>query len=446
MVTKLTATANTILIKEIRTIGLETFLPCTTLFSVLLDMKYSNDNRSYSFSLKYIKLLCLKSILVVLLFSCANSEVSMAGEDSVQIITGAERTDQYLQLLEGKRVGIVANQSSTVGSSHLVDSLVALKINVVRVFSPEHGFRGEADAGEHVKNEKDKKTGLPIISLYGNNKKPGKEQLEGLDIVIFDIQDVGVRFYTYISTLHYVMEACAENGIELLVLDRPNPNGHYVDGPVLDTNFRSFVGMHPIPIVHGMTIGEYARMINGEQWLKNKVQCNLRVMECLNYTHDTPYSLPLPPSPNLRSDLSIQLYPSLCLLEATTVTVGRGTDHPFEMYGHPDFPETGFSFVPKPGYGSKDPKHNGVKCKGFHLNDSVYYRMSRLDLSFLINANKLLDGKLFVEREKFFNLLAGNNILIKQITEGKSQEEIKETWKNDLNEFRKKREKYLLYE
>lgn len=364
----------------------------------------------------------------------------------MQIITGAERTDQYLQLLEGKRVGIVANQSSTVGSSHLVDSLIALNINVVRVFSPEHGFRGEADAGEHVKNEKDKKTGLPIISLYGNNKKPNKEQLDGLDILIFDIQDVGVRFYTYISTLHYVMEACAENGIGLLVLDRPNPNGHYVDGPVLDTNFRSFVGMHPIPIVHGMTIGEYARMINGEQWLKNKAQCNLRVIECVNYRHDTPYSLPIPPSPNLRSDLSIQLYPSLCLLEATTVTVGRGTDHPFEMYGHPDFPETGFSFVPKSGYGSKDPKHNGVKCKGFYLNDSVYYRMSELDLSFLINAYKLLDGKLFVEREKFFNLLAGNDILIKQITKGMSQEEIKETWKNDLEAFRKKREKYLLYE
>lgn len=401
--------------------------------------------------LRHISFFCIKSILVVFLFSCGNTEVSRASETAdtqgtEPIKTGSERTDQYLSYLTGKKVGIVGNQSSLIGSTHLVDSLLSLDIDIIKVFSPEHGFRGKADAGEHVKSSKDPKTGLPLVSLYGSNKKPTKDQLKGIEILVFDIQDVGVRFYTYISTLHYVMEACAENNVPLLVLDRPNPNGHYIDGPVLDTNFRSFIGMHPVPIVHGMTIGEYAQMINGEKWLKGGAVCDLTVIACGHYNHEIPYSLPVPPSPNLRSDVAIQLYPSLCILEATTVTVGRGTDGPFERYGHPDFPETGFSFTPHPGYGAKNPKFNGKKCNGYNLNDSIYYRMYGIDLSFLINSNNLLKGKVFVDRKKTFNLLAGNDELLEQITKGLTEEEIKATWQDDLRIYREMRKKYLLYE
>jgi len=363
-----------------------------------------------------------------------------------QVSVGAEQTVDYLPLLRDKKIGIVGNQSSLIGQTHLVDSLLSLGLNVVKVFSPEHGFRGDADAGEHVSSKKDQKTGLPIVSLYGKNKKPTQEQLRGLEIVVFDIQDVGVRFYTYISTLHYVMEACAEANIPLIVLDRPNPNGHYVDGPVLDPKFKSFVGMHPVPIVYGMTIGEYGKMINGEKWLEKNLSCDLRVIPCKNYDHDTPYSLPVPPSPNLRSDVSIQLYPSLCILEATTVTVGRGTDGPFERYGHPDFPKMEFEFTPKSGVGSKNPKYKGVKCYGYNLNDSIHKRATQFDLSFLLNANELLKGKTFVDRTRMFNLLSGNDILIKQLKVGKTEKEIRDTWKADLDAFQLVRAKYLVYE
>lgn len=361
------------------------------------------------------------------------------------IRVGAQSLLHVLTLLENKKVGIVGNQSSLVGKTHLVDTLISSKVNVVRVFSPEHGFRGDADAGEIVSNGKDTKTGLTIISLYGKNKKPKNDQLTGIDIMIFDIQDVGVRFYTYISTLHYVMQACAENNIELIVLDRPNPNGHYVDGPVLDTAFKSFVGMHPIPVVHGMTIGEYAQMINGESWLGENITCKLIVVPCEGYSRIMHYSLPVPPSPNLRSDLSIQLYPSLCLLEATTVSIGRGTDFPFEVYGHPDFPNTDFSFTPKAGFGSKDPKHEAKQCNGYHLIEKKYQRMEQFDLSFLIQANNLLMGKTFVDRADFFNLLAGNDILIQQLKNGLSEEEIRSSWEPKLSEFKEMRKKYLIY-
>ena len=363
-----------------------------------------------------------------------------------QIVVGAEKMTEILPLLGDKVVGIVGNQSSLVGQVHLVDTLLSSGVNVDRVFSPEHGFRGKADAGELISNQTDKKTGLKIVSLYGKNKKPQDEQLKGLDVLVFDIQDVGVRFYTYISTLHYVMEACAENNIALIVLDRPNPNGHYIDGPILEKAQTSFVGMHPIPIVHGMTIAEYAKMINGEKWLKNEVTCELTVVSCDNYDHDKAYSLPVPPSPNLRSDVSIQLYPSLCLLEATTVTVGRGTDGPFERYGHPKFPATEFSFTPKSGPGSKNPKHKNVLCHGYNLNDSTYARMYQLDLSFVINANKQLNGKLFVDRSKFFNLLAGNSTLLKQVESGMTEDEIRATWQEGLDQFSITRAKYLMYE
>lgn len=363
-----------------------------------------------------------------------------------RILVGAENTTNVVALLKNKKVGIVGNQSSLVGNTHLVDTLLSSKINIVRVFSPEHGFRGDADAGEKVSNGKDVKTGLEIVSLYGDNKKPTSKQLEGIDLLVFDIQDVGVRFYTYISTLHYVMEACAENNIELIVLDRPNPNGHYVDGPILDMKFKSFVGMHPIPIVHGMTIAEYAQMINGESWLKDSVQCDLKIITCEGYNRNMPYSLPVPPSPNLRSDLAIQLYPSICLFEATTVSIGRGTDFPFEVYGHPDFPATDFSFTPKSGFGSKEPKQENKLCNGYHLTDEKYQRIYQLDLSFLVNANNLLKGKTFIDREKFFNLLAGNDILIEQLKNGMSEDEIRKSWEPGLSEFKEMRKKYLLYD
>ena len=261
---------------------------------------------------------------------------------------GADQIDKYFPLLDNKSIGVVGNQSSLIGSTHLVDSLLSTKQQVVKVFSPEHGFRGTADAGAHIESGVDEKTGLPIVSLYGNNKKPTANQLQGIDILLFDIQDVGARFYTYISTLHYVMEAAAENSIPLVVLDRPNPNGHYVDGPILDSAYRSFVGMHPIPIVHGMTIGEYAQMINGQQWLKNGVQCQLTVITMQGYSRTMPYDLPIKPSPNLPNAQAVNLYPSLCLFEGTNVSVGRGTDLPFQHYGAP-YLKNDYFFIPKSG-------------------------------------------------------------------------------------------------
>jgi len=408
-------------------------------------MKYSNANFLESFRLKYTKLLILKSIFIFLIFSCArsNQEDALAWMDVP--IVGASQTENYLHLLEGKKIGVVTNQSGRIDETHLVDSLLALNVNIVRVFSPEHGFRGDADAGEHVNNQVDKKTGLQLISLYGTNKKPTKSQLDGLEVLVFDIQDVGVRFYTYISTLHYVMQACAENNIKLIVLDRPNPNGSYVDGPVLDTNFTSFVGMHTVPIVHGMTIGEYAKMINGEGWLGNDLVTDLKIIPLANYSHDSYYSLPVPPSPNLRSDLSIQLYPSLCLFEATTVSIGRGTEFPFEIYGHPAFKSESYSFVPKSSFGAKSPKMEGETCKGYRLSNNDLSFPRKFELSFLINACQELEGQKFIETSRFFNLLAGNDVLQQQLIDHVSEEEIRASWSAGLEEYRKIRLRYLLY-
>ncbi len=286
------------------------------------------------------------------------------------IVSGAAQLSAYIKTLEGENVGVAAHQASLVGGkTHLVDTLLSLKINIKKVFAPEHGFRGDADAGESVADEKDIKTGLPILSLYGINKKPTAEIIKGISIMIFDLQDVGVRFYTYLSTLHYVMEACAESGIPLIILDRPNPNAHYTDGPVLEEDCKSFVGMHPVPIVSGMTIGEYAKMINGEKWLDNKIQSDLTVIPLKNYTHQTPYQIPLRPSPNLPNALSIALYPSLCLLEPTVISVGRGTEMQFQIYGHPKLPKSVFSFVPQPNYGSKNPKLKNQLCNGTDLRN-----------------------------------------------------------------------------
>ncbi|MFT4526096.1 MAG: hypothetical protein ACI9FU_000855 [Granulosicoccus sp.] len=366
-------------------------------------------------------------------------------------IPAADLTEKYLPSLEGKTIAIVANQTSMVGSVHLVDTLLSLGINVKNVFAPEHGFRGNADAGEKVKDGKDRKSGLPIISLYGKNLKPSAERFEGIDLILFDIQDVGARFYTYISTMTYMMEACAEQDVPMMILDRPNPNGHYVDGPVLDSKFKSFVGMHPIPVVHGMTMGEYAQMVNGEYWLKDSVQCNISVVEMDHYNHNSIYELPVKPSPNLPNMKSIYLYPSLCFFEGTIVSAGRGTDNPFQLFGYPKMPNTEFDFTPRSIKGAaSNPKFKGKKCSGVDLStkpDSSLRAISRLDLSWLINAFKDYknNGKDFFD-PKFFDLLAGSDILRKQIQSGKSIQEIEDSWKSDLQEFKKIRKKYLIYD
>jgi uncharacterized protein YbbC (DUF1343 family) len=372
--------------------------------------------------------LCL---LVFLQCSCAQETLRL----------GADQIDKYFPLLDNKSIGVVGNQSSLIGSTHLVDSLLSTKQQVVKVFSPEHGFRGTADAGAHIESGVDEKTGLPIVSLYGNNKKPTANQLQGIDILLFDIQDVGARFYTYISTLHYVMEAAAENSIPLVVLDRPNPNGHYVDGPILDSAYRSFVGMHPIPIVHGMTIGEYAQMINGQQWLKNGVQCQLTVITMQGYSRTMPYDLPIKPSPNLPNAQAVNLYPSLCLFEGTNVSVGRGTDLPFQHYGAP-YLKNDYFFIPKSGEGAKYPKHEGQKCYGKDL--SQFPKLSQLDLSYLIDAyQQSADKDTFFNT--FFDKLAGGSDLRLSIIGGKSEEEIRKSWADGLNVFKEQSAPYLIY-
>ena len=357
------------------------------------------------------------------------------------IITGAERVNKYLSLITNKQVAIVGNQTSMINNVNLVDSLISHKINIVKVFSPEHGFRGNEDAGALIKDDIDSTTKLPIISLYGKNKKPSNDDLEDVDIILFDIQDVGVRFYTYISTLHYVMEAAAENNIELIVLDRPNPNGHYIDGPVREENYKSFVGMHPVPIVYGMTIGEYAQMINGEQWISQK--CNLKVIKLVGYNHDSHYDLPIKPSPNLPNSRSINLYPSLCLFEGTNISVGRGTNFPFQHFGAP-YLKSNYSFIPKSGKGSKFPKHENKRCYGTDLRFQENY-MSNINLVWLINCyNECPNKEDFFN--SFFDKLAGNEKLRKQIYEGKETSEIINSWQKDLNKFKKIRAKYLMYD
>lgn len=359
---------------------------------------------------------------------------------------GNARMDLYLDSLRGKRVAIVANQSSTLGTIHLVDTLLSLGIHIQKVFAPEHGFRGTADAGEKVWSHQDPVTGLPIVSLYGSNKKPRADQLWDVDIVLFDIQDVGVRFYTYISTLHYVMEACAENNKPLIVLDRPNPNAHYVDGPMLEKEHTSFIGMHPVPIVYGMTIGEYALMINGEFWLHNDVTCQMYIVPCRNYTHKTKFEIATPPSPNLRTDLAINLYPSLCFFEATTVSIGRGTERPFELYGHPNFRNTGFTFVPMPTTGAKDPLWQNRTCNGYDMRAGQNKRMYEINLNWLINARDQLGDSIdFINQRNFFDRLAGTSVLRTQLKAGMGAKEIKETWKTGIEGFMKTRQKYLIY-
>jgi uncharacterized protein YbbC (DUF1343 family) len=365
-----------------------------------------------------------------------------------EILSGSEITTAYLDLITGKRVALVANHSTRIGNKHLVDSLLFLGVDIVKIFSPEHGFRGNLDASMTYDNTIDVKTGLQVISLYGKKRKPDSADLVGVDVVIFDIQDVGVRFYTYITTMHYVMEACADNGVELIILDRPNPNGWYVDGPILDLKYRSFLGMHPIPLVHGMTIAELAGMINGEGWLRDNLRCNMKLVTCKNYTHNSRYKLEVKPSPNLQSMRAVYLYPSLGLFEGTVVSLGRGTDFPFEVYGNPEF-QTEFSYVPvsKPG-AALNPKHKNKKCYGYDLRkipiDSLK-NISSINLRLLIEAyHQYPDKEHFFNRN--FNFHSGNDILQQQVIKGFTGEAIKETWQKGLDGFKKKRKKYLLYE
>lgn len=367
-----------------------------------------------------------------------------SGENvSSQIITGAENSKAYLNLLSDKNVGIVTNQTGILSNgTHLVDFLLSEKIKIAKIYAPEHGFRGTADAGELIKDGKDTKTNLPIVSLYGDNKKPKPAQLQGIDVMVFDLQDVGARFYTYISSLHYVMEACAENEIPVIILDRPNPNGDVVDGPVLEKEHTSFIGMHPIPVLHGMTIGEYGKMINGEKWLKNGIQCDLTVIPCLNYDKKMDYSLPVRPSPNLPNDQSINLYASLCFFEGTNVSLGRGTEKQFQIYGSPFLPKSDFSFTPKPNLGAKDPLHNGKVCYGEDLSKTK--KIAGLELKWLLKAyNSTSDKqKFFIP---FFTKLAGTKELQRQIETGLSETEIKNSWKKGIEDFKKIRKNYQIY-
>lgn len=365
-----------------------------------------------------------------------------------EILPGARLMSNYLPIIQNKRVAVVANHTTLVGKKHLVDTLLTVGVSIKKIFCPEHGFRGDFEAGEQIGNYTDKTTGLPVISLYGGSKKPKPTDLNDIDVVIFDLQDVGVRFYTYISTMHYVMEACAENGKPLIILDRPNPNGFYVDGPLLDTAYRSFVGMHPVPLVHGMTIGEFARMINGEGWLKGRIKCELTVIPCKGYTHSMTTALPVRPSPNLPNHLSVLLYPSLGLFEGTVVSVGRGTDYPFQVFGYPNFPDKAFRYIPVEKRGASiNPPYKGKSVYGIDLRDySVNY--------FLDHRKIILDWLIYSysnypEKEKFFNnffnLLAGTNELRLQIESGLSPSEIRASWQPALEQYKQIRKKYLLY-
>tara|TARA_B110000037_G_scaffold184203_1_gene212876 strand:- start:1074 stop:2294 length:1221 start_codon:yes stop_codon:yes gene_type:complete len=375
-----------------------------------------------------------------------NSIERKRNTEKQKLTLGIERRLVYLPLLTNKNVALVVNQTSAIGENHLVDILLSEKIAVKTIFAPEHGFRGKADAGEKVKDGVDLKTNLPIISLYGKHKKPTPEDLKGIDIVVFDIQDVGARFYTYISTLHYIMEACTENNIKVLVLDRPNPNGHFVDGNVLDLKFKSFVGMHPIPVVHGMTIAEYAKMINGEKWLTNGIQCDLTFVKCLNYDRNEIYKLPIKPSPNLPNSKSINLYPSICFFEGTQISIGRGTEFPFQVIGSPLTKkiETDFTFTPKSTSGAKYPKHENKSCFGLDLRNEKIY--NSLDLTLLIQFyNSYKDKDHFFLENNFIDLLAGTDQLRKNIQAGKTAKEIKASWEPALSQFKETRKKYLLY-
>ncbi len=387
----------------------------------------------------------LISLFLIIYQGCGTAPLPVEPDPKV-IMPGAWMTEDYMHLLEGKRVGLVVNQTSMIKDKHLVDSLLSRMIKVERIYAPEHGFRGKADAGSYIKDGVDSTTGVRIISLYGDKKKPTPGDLEGIDVVVFDIQDVGARFYTYISTLHYLMEGLVEAGIPLIIFDRPNPNGHYVDGPILDTvHYRSFVGMHPIPVVHGMTIGEYGQMINGEKWIRGK--CDLTVIPCKNYDHTMAYHLPKKPSPNLPNQRSILLYPGICFFEGTVASLGRGTSKPFQVVGHPDYPDKSFSFTPMPTPGALHPPLEGKTCYGMDLsllNEESLFLSARLDLTTLLAFYQRMP------KENFFNVswfdkLAGGPSFREAILAGMTEKQIRESWKPGFDAFKEKRKKYLLY-
>ncbi len=415
---------------------------------------------------------------LIILNSCFAQKTTQqsSGNEQPKILAGADRINVYLPLIKGKTVGIFANQTSMVGSTHLVDTLMKLGVDIKVIFGPEHGFRGTADAGEKVGNYKDEKTGIPVVSLYGSKRRPSAEDVKGVDLLLFDIQDVGVRFYTFISSLEEYIESAIENNKPLIILDRPNPNGHYVDGPVLDKKYKSFVGMQSIPVVYGMTIGEYAKMLLGEGWLSDKAMktyqqnvlaalyppgalyFSLQVIPCENYDHSSKYILPIKPSPNLPNIQSIYLYPSTCFFEGTVLSEGRGTNKQFQVFGHPSLPKNLYSFTPNPNEGAKSSKLFGQVCYGWDLSGTPEEVLAKVDnkvqLKWLMEAYKL-----FPEKDKFFllpksgkmeesfiNKLAGNNDLWQQIRDGKSEKEIRESWEPKLSAFKKIRKKYLLYD
>jgi uncharacterized protein YbbC (DUF1343 family) len=397
----------------------------------------------------------LKGFILLLFLCIAICKLNAQGvisidnptKTTIEIKPGAYQIAEYLPLLENKRIALVANQASIINQTHLLDTLLSKKINVKKIFCPEHGFRGQIDAGKNVDNEKDSKTGIALITLYGKNKKPQIADLKDIDIILFDLQDVGVRFYTYLSTLHFVMEACAENKIPLIVLDRPNPNGHFVDGPVLEMNYKSFLGMHPVPLVYGLSIGEYATMINGENWLVNHLNCDLTIIKIKGYSHNDLYQLPIKPSPNLPNMSSVYLYPSLGLFEGTVISVGRGTELPFQCLGNPKLKMAPYKFVPQAKPGAMEPKYKGETCFGYNLQEfgTEYMKSYRkIYLYWLINTYKN-----YPDKEAFFddnfNYHAGNGNLKKQIQDGKSEDEIRKGWEEGLQKFKLTRKKYLLY-
>ena len=382
---------------------------------------------------------------IILLFGLLLASLSAPAQDRIE--TGAEQTGRYLPLLEGRRVGIMTNHTGTVGRTHLVDTLRSLGVDIRVVFAPEHGFRGQADAGESVASYRDRKTGINVVSVYGSTKRPPDSIMQRLYVLLFDIQDVGLRYYTYLSSMHYLMEACAANGKQLIVLDRPNPNGFYVDGPVLEAKHRSFVGMHPIPVVHGMTLGELARMIDGEGWLRDGLRCKLTVIPCRGYTHRSRYRLPTAPSPNLPNMRAVYLYPSLCFFEGTPVSLGRGTDFPFQAYGHPEL-QGDFSFTPRSNAGAKNPPLKDKLCHGVDLRTSpsderIWER--EVDLGYVIDCYRQLNlGEKFFT--PMFDRLTGTDYVRQMILQGAGADRIKASWADDVERFKQTRKPYLLYE
>lgn len=442
-VSNITATPTVTPIIPIFTTGLE-ILPVSALEPDILSAMNFSELKKMKLNHKNNKLLCLLLGLYLLASSLpAQNELQIKNYNTV--VTGVQQFDQYLPALKGKKVGIVTNITGVIGKTSIVDTLLKLKVRVKKIFGPEHGFRSDTEAGEKVHGNTDKKTGLPVVSLYGTNKKPTAQQIKDLDVLVYDIQDIGVRFYTYISTMCYAMEACAENNKEFIVLDRPNPNGFYIDGPILNEEFKSFLGLHPVPIVYGMTCGEYAVMANEEGWLKNKVKCKLKVIKLQNYDRKASYFLPVKPSPNIPNSDAVLLYPGLGLFEATPISLGRGTDFPFQVIGHPKFSDTSFYFTPKPSSLSKEPKYLNLRCYGMDLRKERYLSLhpKKINLQWLFIMYKSIGSDAFFEKN--FNYHSGNKELQEQIKNNTSEIEIRQTWEKGIENFKKTRKKYLLY-